>query len=715
MTERFFTDHWYRVAGLRPHVPAHVQVERHRYGGQAWYALHDPLSSRVHRVTPSAYLFVARLDGRRTVDEVWQGMVAELDADAPGQEAVVQLLTQLHAADLLTVDVTPDAAELLSRRNKHSRSVWARNLRSPLSMQFPLIDPDRFLTRTLPLVRPLLGRVGFALWAVLIGAGLVTVGQHWAELSENVLDRVMATEGLLAMVLCYPVVKALHELGHGYVAKLFGCQVREMGLMLLVLFPVPYVDASPSAALRSKWQRAGVAAAGIAVELALASIAALVWASVEPGLLRAVAFNVMLIGGVSTLLINGNPFLRYDGYYVLADLLEVPNLSQRGNRYLGHLVNRYAFGVPGMRPFSATAWERAVMLVYAPLSWAYRMFIMAAVSMFVAANYFILGILAAVVSLVNGLLLPLGKSLWRVITAPAYRLRRGRAAGLTFGTIAAVAALLLTVPAPLHSTTEGVVWTPEDAAVRAATDGFVHTVLAEPGAIVQRGAVLLALDHPIADARLAVTAAHVDELQARFAAEWVTDRVTAEATRFELEQEEAVLARETVRQHARSVVAPAMGLFHLVRPGGDMQGRYVKEGEVLGYVTPVAGRVARIVVPQTDIGLVRDHLTTVMVRLGDRRTDLPSSMLRAVPSARDELPSAALGRTAGGQVSSDPRDNRGLKAFERQFQFDVSLPETDVVTGFGARVFVRLDYDWEPIGQILYRRVRQAFLTRFEA
>ena len=715
MAERFFSDHWYRVAGLRPRVPPHVRVERHRYGSQAWYAMHDPLAGRVHRVTPSAYLFVARLDGRRTVDEIWQGLVAELDMEAPGQETIVQLLMQLHGADLLAADITPDAAELLARRDRQSRSLWARNLRSPLSQQYPLIDPDRFLTRTMPLVRPLLGRVGLLLWLALLVAGLVTAGQHWAELSENVWDRVMASEGLLALALCYPVVKALHELGHGYAAKHFGCEVREMGVMLLVGFPVPYVDASASAALRSKWQRAGVAAAGIMVELALAAVAALVWAAAEPGLVRAAAFNVMLIGGASTLVVNGNPFLRFDGYYVLADLLEVPNLGQRSTRYMGHLMNRYAFGVPGLPAFSATLWERGVMLLYAPLSWAYRMTVMAGVALFVAANYFILGVAAAIVSVGTGLVWPLAKALWRVATSPLYRQRRPRAAGLTFGAIAAAAAVLLAVPAPLHSTTEGVVWLPEDAIVRAGADGFVRQVLAAPGDTVGPGAPLLALEHAIADARLRVTAAKVEELQARYAAEWVTDRTTAEATRFELAQEAAALVREQARQGRRVVVAPAAGLFHLVRPGPDMAGRFVKEGEVVGYVTPAGHRVARIVVPQADIGLVRDRLAGVSVRLGDKATDLPSSLIRAVPSGREELPAQALSRSAGGQVSADPRDSRGLKAFERHFQFDIALPDTDVATGFGARVYVRLDYAWEPLGWIVYRRVRQALLTRFEA
>jgi putative peptide zinc metalloprotease protein len=731
MSESFFTQSWYRVAGLRPRVANHVTVARHRYGSQSWYALSDPLSGRVHRVTPAAYLFAARMDGKRTVDAIWQEMVAEMDTEAPSQEAVVNLLMQLHGADLLAGDVPPDAAELLSRHDRLARAVWWRNLRSPLSMQIPVLDPDRFLARTLPLVQPLFSWVAVVAWLALMVTALTTVAQHWTELTYNILDRVMAAEGLVTLALCYPVIKVLHELGHGYAARRFGCEVHEMGIMLLVLFPVPYVDASASAGLRSKWQRAGVAAAGIIVELTLAAIATLIWVSAEPGLLRATAFNVMLIGGVSTLLINGNPLLRFDGYYVLSDVIEVPNLAQRAVRYLGYLVNRYVYRVPAVVRFTATGHERVAMLIYAPLSWSYRLLITVGVVIFVATHYFVVGVAIGVFTVFIGFILPAGKALWRIALGPRYRGCRGRAAGLTFGAIAVVVAAVLAVPAPVHSTAEGVIWVPQDAIVRAGTDGFVRAVEAHPGHVVAPGATLFVLEHPVAEAKLAVTEARVRELEAKYTAEWVDDRIAAEVTKYELDQAKASLAREQHRISLETVTANSVGTFNAAHPVDDMVGRYVKDGEVMGYVTPVAGRVARVVVTQSDIDLVRDHLLDVRIRLADRLTDFRSSVVRAVPAAEDTVPSQALTTANGGAISTDPRDNKGTKAFERLFQFDVALPDGGVdatsgpgsersvadalaASGFGARVFVRFDFAWESLGAMFYRRIRQGLLSRFE-
>ena len=714
VTETFFAQNWYRVAALRPRLAAHVVVERHRYGGQPWYVLLDRLSGRVHRMSPASFLFAVRLDGVRTVDDVWQQTAAELDDDAPGQPAVLQILMQLHAADLLSGDMPPDAAELLSRRDRMGRQLLTRNLRSPMSIQVPLFDPDRFLSGTLRVVQPLLGPVGGVLWLLLVVAGAVTAGQHWDELTGNLLDRLLGTQGLLAMALCYPVLKILHELGHGWMAKRFGCEVREMGVMLLVMIPVPYVDASASAALRNKWQRAAVAFAGIAVELGLAAAATLVWAAAEPGLLRAVAFNVMVIGSLSTLVVNGNPLLRFDGYYVLSDVLEVPNLAQRGSQFWGYVLNRFVLGVPNLRPSSATMRERFIFALYTPAALAYRLSVSAGIALYVATHYFILGVALAVVMLATTVAWPVLRTIGRIVASPLYARCRARATGLTFAGIAAVVLPLALVPAPLHSTGDGVVWLPREAFVRAGADGFVQSVTAA-GAQVPAGALLVALAYPLADARLEVERARVDELRAKYETEWVTDRIAAAVTGFELSQQEAVLNREQQRQARMTVTAGTSGAFSPIRPTGDLEGRFVKEGEVLGYVVPPGGELVRVLVPQVDIALMQERLVRVSILLPDSRTTVASSVLRAVPGGDSDLPSEALATSNGGSIVTDPRDTKTMRAFERHFQFDLSLPATAAVraAGLGSKVLVRFDYAWEPVASMVYRRVRQGLLGRF--
>jgi putative peptide zinc metalloprotease protein len=182
--------------------------------------------------------------------------------------------------------------------------------------------------------------------------------------------------------------------------------------MFLVFLPVPYVDASSSASFRDKWQRALVGAAGIIVELILAAFALFVWLNAEEGIVRAFAFNVMLIGGISTVLFNGNPLLRFDGYYVLSDLLEIPNLGDRSKRYISHLLIRHVFGVKDAVSPATVPSERFWFIVFGISSFVYRMFIVSVIILVVAAKFFVIGVLLAIWSSIMMLGIPMAKSVW---------------------------------------------------------------------------------------------------------------------------------------------------------------------------------------------------------------------------------------------------------------------------------------------------------------
>jgi len=310
MSETLFSPSWYRVASLRPRMRSHVRIHRHSFRGEIWFVLQDEAAERTHRFSAAAHRVIGLMNGERTVQQIWESASTQLGDAAPTQEDVIRLLGQLHAADALLCDVPPDTMEMFRRFERHERMKWRRRLWTPLALRFPLVDPDRFLQRTQWLVAPLFGWFGALLWLAAVGSAAVLAVSRWTDLTSNIADRVLAPENLFALWLIYPVVKALHELGHAYATKRWGGEVHEIGIMLLVLTPVPYVDASSASGFKDKRQRMVVGAAGIAVELFLGALALFVWVSVEPGIVRTVAYNVMLITGVSTLLFNGNPLLR---------------------------------------------------------------------------------------------------------------------------------------------------------------------------------------------------------------------------------------------------------------------------------------------------------------------------------------------------------------------------------------------------------------------
>ena len=345
MADTLFSPSWYRVAELKPRLRSHAQIHRHDYRGKVWFILQDHMAGRSHRFSPAAYRFIGMMDGKRTVQQLWDGVADQAGDKAPTQDEVIRLLGQLHAADALICDVTPDSQELFRRYQRQERMKLKQRLSSPMAIRIPLLDPERFLERTLPFARLLINRYTALLWLVTIIIGGVLAAVHWNDLSKDIVDRALTPQNLLLIWFIYPVVKALHELGHAYLAKMCGGEVHEIGIMFLVLMPVPYVDVSSAWGLRDKRKRMAVGAAGIAVEMFLGALALFAWLSVESGAVHAIAYNVILISGVSTLLFNGNPLLRFDGYYVLADAIEIPNLGTRANKYLGFLLQRYLLGV----------------------------------------------------------------------------------------------------------------------------------------------------------------------------------------------------------------------------------------------------------------------------------------------------------------------------------------------------------------------------------
>lgn len=714
MSEALFSPSWYRVTALKPRIRSHAQITRQAYRGEVWFVLQDLAAERSHRFTPAAHHFIGLMDGERTVQQIWEGTSAALGDEAPTQEDAIRLLGQLHSADALLCDVPPDTMELFRRHERHERMLWKRRLWSPLALRFPLIDPDRFLQRTLPWVQPLFGWFGILLWLAVVGAGTVLAVSHWADLTENITERVLAPENLVLLWFVYPVVKALHELGHAYAARKWGGEVHEIGIMLLVLTPVPYVDASSASGFKDKRQRMAVGAAGIAVELFLGALALFVWLMVEPGAVRAIAYNVMLISGISTLLFNGNPLLRFDGYYVLSDGLEIPNLGARSNQYIGYLFQRYVFGVKDASSPANTTGERVWMVFYGIASFIYRVFIMFVIILFIASKFFIVGVLLAIWAIATQVVMPVGKNLKFLVNSPNLRRQRGRAMTTSLVLLVLAVLLLFVVPAPSWTRTEGVIWVPEESQVRAGTDGFVERILAPADSVVERGQPLVRVEDPFLSTRVAVIEAQLREIKAQHDALMFTDRVQAAVAAEEMATVEANLKRTREREAELTLHSPAAGRF-VVPNAVDMPGRFVSKGQLLAYVVDPKEFTARVVLAQDDIAQVRKHTRAVEVMpVAWGASPVRATVRREVPGASADLPTAALGSNGGGPFVVDPRDSKGVKTLNRIFQLELTLPREAYSPYLGARVYVRFDHGYEAVGFQLYRAARRLLLRQFD-
>lgn len=719
MTSALFSSSWYRVADLRPRLRTQAQVVRHTYRGERWHVLQDRASGRFLRLNPAAWQVVALMDGHRSLDQIWQHLLGREADEAPTQDEIVHLLAQLHQANVLLTDRRPDLDELQERSERLRWMKFKQYLANPLSLKFPLLDPDRFFTRIIAaLPQGLLTALPW-LWCALVGSALVLAGMHWNELTHDLAARAFTSQNVLLMALIFPVLKAVHECGHGLALKWSGGSCHEMGLMFLVMVPVPYVDATPATAFPSKHRRVLVSLAGMMAELSVAAVALWLWVGTGPGLARAAMHEVVVLAGVTTLFFNLNPLIRFDGYYAFADWLEIPNLAQKANQYLGYLVNRHLFQVEeGLHPPHLTPGEARWLLAYAVASFVYRILVAVAIILMVAKSWFFIGVLLAFWAAWTMLAQPLFRHARFLASDAVLEGRRQRALAVTGGALAVALLIFLFVPAPAWTSTEGVIWMPEQSRIRAPQACFGARVLAKPGSQVKAGDALLACTDPEVETAYQRVQARLSEIDSRLAAAVTGERVQLQIAQAERAHALTELDDMEARRADMVIRSPHDGEFAMAAPD-DFPGRYVARADTIGYVLDPAQFSLLTVVPQSDVDRVRRTTTRVELRSVDRIGELlPAQIVREVPAATHELPSLALSLAGGGKIGLDPSanpdaSNSGPRALAPLFQFELRFSGEQVPRTLGNRVYVRFVHRSETLAEQSYRALRQLFLRHF--
>lgn len=688
---------WQRMEGIRFRLCDSVSVDAMDYDGRNSYLLHNAFNRQQLRLSEGIYQLLNEMDGRRTLRQVCTQSTANAELTPSRQHQIISALTQLQAAGMVVSDVPRGVDSLVEQhqneRQRRRLSQWMRLL----SPKFALLDPDPFLTRAFPWLAWLFQPLFLFVW---LGISLYAASQalmQWDALATYGAQRLDDPRQWMLLVCVYPVVKGLHELGHCFAAKSGGAAVNELGVTLLVFLPVPYVDASAASGFADKHRRMLVGAAGIMVEVFLASMALFVWLQIDDGLLRDTAFAVMLIGGVSTLLFNGNPLLRFDGYYVLADAIEIPNLSSRASKYYEYLFRRYLLGVDSLKSMPLTSKERRWFVCYGATALLYRMSISIGIAFFLIVSVPVLGLLMAGWLLTLQLFMPLFRQGYFLLFSPALSGRRLRVIGLLVGGASVFFGFLALLSIPSSTVIDGVMLLPDHAVVRANVDGFLHSQSKHDNTPVKQGDALFVMSNAPLKADIAVAQARVLELQARFDLMSFDDRVTREIHAERLVEAKADLAQLQQREEGLVVRSPGVGVLQ-VPLGGDREGRFIQKGAMLAYLVDKTDIIIRVVASQQAARRIREDTTSIEVRLvGHSGLILPGKLLREVPLASDQLPSAALGSRTGGALQVDARDERGITVLEHVSAFDVAIPFGTHGRYVGSRASVRIQHSASPL------------------
>jgi putative peptide zinc metalloprotease protein len=717
MQDTLMSAYWYRIAGLHPRLRPHVSVRMQTTRGQAWYVLFNQATGRHHRVNAQAYELVGRMDGRHSVEEVWQVLLEQLGDDAPSQHDVIRILGQMTDAGLIQAEVTPDVRQMVKAEEVRHRKERRARL-NPLSFRLGLFNPSMLLEHLAPINRvlwsawlqwPWLLLVLCAAWAVMLNMReVVAYGRSF-----------FLTPGYLAAAwLIYPLMKTLHELGHALALRRYGCEVPEVGVNFFMFVPMPYVDASASNRLVNRWQRAHISVAGIWIELGLAALAAVVWLNVEDGLIRQGAFVVMSLGGLSSLLFNGNPLMKLDGYYVLCDVLDLPNLSGRSGQVLSQTARRamaWLMRIPGEHDEHglavADAMERWALRLYAPASWCYRIGVSTLIVNWAAGKAAWLGLAVAAWSFWTIVIQPLASWVRSLEATPGLAQFQARIGWLVFVAGVVLVSLIVWVPVPSSLVVEGVVWLPDDAQVRASTDGEVESVWVRSQQQVDQGDALITLKAPTLDTERLVLLAQIESAESEYNAAFGSDPLKMKNSQESIERDRAALKQMDKDLAGHVLRAGVSGQFVLSREE-DLEAHQVNRGQVLAYVLGDRPSVIRAVVPQRDIDDVRGRLTSVAVMLDERQgRPMHARWFREVPAAADRLPQAAMADRMGGRVPTNPADKDELRPTEPTFVIDVVLDEALPRAGGLARV--RLDLKPQSLLVTASQRLRQLLLKHF--
>lgn len=749
-----FSESWYRVQNLKPKLRAGAQISRQFYRGERWYVVRDPAGNQYHRLSDAAYMFVGLLDGSRTIGEAWELVGGQLADNAPTQPEVIQILSQLYSANLIETNISPDATVLLRRHKRMMMHKAKGRLMNIMFPRIPLWDPDWFLKTWMPIVKPMLSWVGAIVWFAVIIAACVLLAPHWDLLWKQGKESINLYANPINafwLYFAFAVIKFIHELGHGFMCRRFGGEVHEMGIMFLVLFPAPYVDASSAWTFKNKWHKVLVGAGGMIFELFVAGICAFFWLMTKDsgGNLSLFLYNIMLIASFSTVVFNANPLLRYDGYYMLSDALEIPNLQHKSREYSLSLIKRYLFRVKWSQPLPNGFWTKFWMVLYFCMSGPYRMmvgiFIMIMVLFQLPEQIKFLGMIMGLGSLATFFIVPLYKSFTYLSIEPELHRKRGIAWAWTGAFVTACLVVLCFIRFPLNVRAEALIEPENRETLYVKTAGFVSELKKKDGDEVKPGDVIAVLTNPEIDTQIITTKANITGLNARYlaamaddpsGARYVNELLKAQQSALDLlnKQKDELAIRATI---AGRLIAPELhnkvGAFVSPAQPNALGKLMVASNETLvGYalVDQKEVELIRAAEARADADGNKDAPYTTEVRMvGDLRGDYilkpiqagltngehqPGEVTNVVlrPAGVSHARSAAMTQAGGGSFQSDPRDPSGQRLTQEEFEYEIKINNPTGRWTPHQRAYVRIQMDrGESLVWQGWRRLNQLIQT----
>ncbi|MCH2113618.1 MAG: biotin/lipoyl-binding protein [Pirellulales bacterium] len=393
-----------------------LQSRRQRYQGRVYWVVKDPVGLQYFRFEEEEFAILQMLDGQSSLEDIAEQFEAEFPPQTIRVEELQNFIGMLHRSGLVLSDAAGQGVELKKRHEERRRKELIGSVSNILSIRFKGFDPERILNALYPWVRWFFMPIATCLSLLLVLSALMLVIVQFDVFQSKLpsFQSFFAAQNWLLIAAVLGVTKMIHEFGHGLSCKHFGGECHEMGIMFLVLTPCLYCNVSDSWMLPNRWHRAAIGAAGMYIEVVLASLATFLWWFSEPGLLNYTCLNIMFVSSVSTILFNANPLLRYDGYYILSDIMEVPNLRQKASSILNRKLGKWCLGLEEPEDPFLPKRNQGLFAVYTVASFFYRWLILLSILVFLNKIFEpyglkVVGQMIALMSLYGLIVMPLSK------------------------------------------------------------------------------------------------------------------------------------------------------------------------------------------------------------------------------------------------------------------------------------------------------------------
>ncbi len=686
---------------LRPRLRPDLVVQPQFYEGMTHYVVKDPLALKYFRFKIEEYFLLQQFDGKQNLQDVKKAFERKYRPQTIAIDDLTRFVAQLHEAGVVLIDSGEQGKVLIRRRRKNRwRKIWGF-FANILFIKIPVIDPERLLTGMYPYFSWIFTRTFVTLSTLSMVMALLLVGSQWKQFYEKLPDfqSFFNWWTILSFWVCLAGVKIIHEFGHGLTAKHYGGEVHEMGILFLVLTPALYCDVTDSWLLPNKWKRIWISAAGIYVECFLASIATWVWWYSTPGLLNSLAMATMFICSVNTIMFNANPLLRYDGYYVMADWLEIPNLRIKSNQFFSYLIQEKILGLEIPVQSYLPRSRRILFVMYAFASYVYRWFVTFAILWFMSQILKPYKLESVSYLLALGSLVPLlGMPIYQIgkfVTTPGRlrKMKKGRTAAFV-GTLLVIAGLILLIPTPLRVQGSMVLKLSKPEEVYAEVEGKLVELNVKNGDWVAKDTVLAQLSN--LEKQKELIQRQGDQEIAFHKAQWYGRSAArenrAQAKQFEeyAEKLEPMLAKIN-EQIGKLTLKTNLGGCVVGVPEHQTLGQWLKPGKPFCEIGDPHRLEAHMILDQSDILLINPKNVAWVKVYGKAETTFKSRVSEISPRSRDEVPTE-LSNMAGGEVASKPDPKTGnARPLTAVYEVIIPIDNPDLTLQPGLRGFAKID------------------------